>query len=55
VRQIVNINNNWFFAKQTNVIPTQIDEKWEHVNLPHSWNAVDGQDSGNDYFRGDCM
>jgi len=22
------------------------------VNLPHSWNAIDGQDGGNDYFRG---
>ena len=24
----------------------------EWVDLPHSWNAVDGQDGGNDYFRG---
>jgi hypothetical protein len=24
------------------------------VNLPHSWNAIDGQDGGNDYFRGTC-
>jgi hypothetical protein len=27
---------------------------WETVDLPHSWNAVDGQDGGNDYFRGTC-
>mgnify|MGYP003296616642 CR=1 FL=1 len=27
---------------------------WEAVKLPHSWNAVDGQDGGNDYFRGSC-
>ncbi len=24
------------------------------VNLPHTWNAQDGQDGGNDYFRGVC-
>ena len=26
----------------------------ERVNLPHTWNAVDGQDGGNDYWRGMC-
>jgi len=25
---------------------------WNWVNLPHSWNAIDGQDGDNDYFRG---
>jgi len=25
------------------------------VNLPHTWNSVDGQDGGNDYFRGKCI
>ena len=55
VRQIVNINSNWAFAKQISAVPAVIDEKWESVNLPHSWNAIDGQDGGNDYFRGDCM
>ena len=24
------------------------------VALPHTWNAVDGQDGGNDYWRGTC-
>lgn len=26
----------------------------ETVSLPHTWNAVDGQDGGNDYYRGRC-
>ena len=26
----------------------------EAVTLPHTWNAVDGQDGGNDYYRGTC-
>lgn len=29
------------------------DEK-RPVDLPHTWNALDGQDGGNDYFRGTC-
>ena len=27
---------------------------WEQVNLPHTWNAQDGMDGGNDYHRGTC-
>lgn len=27
----------------------------EDVTLPHTWNAVDGQDGGNDYYRGTCL
>ena len=26
----------------------------EPVTLPHTWNAADGQDGGNDYYRGTC-
>ena len=26
----------------------------ESVSLPHTWNAADGQDGGNDYYRGRC-
>lgn len=37
-----------------------LNEQWEFikcgaasiVDLPHTWNAVDGQDGGNDYWRG---
>jgi len=52
LRQIININQKWVFTKQATQVPTQIDKKWDFVNLPHSWNAIDGQDGGNDYFRG---
>lgn len=27
----------------------------QQVNLPHTWNARDGQDGGDDYFRGTCV
>ena len=51
MRTVFNINTGWQFAK-TAEIPAQFPADWEGVNLPHSWNATDGQDGGNDYFRG---
>ena len=52
MRQIININPGWAFSKGVSLAPAAIDSSWEVVNLPHSWNAVDGQDGGNDYWRG---
>jgi len=52
MRTILNINYKWAFSKQATAVPTAIDNKWDFVNLPHCWNAIDGQDGGNDYFRG---
>ena len=51
MRQIINLNAGWVFNKQ-NEIPAALPADWEKIDLPHSWNAVDGQDGGNDYFRG---
>ncbi len=28
------------------------DRAWARVRVPHTWNAVDGADGGNDYYRG---
>ena len=39
------LNTGWTFTKQGHSEP---------VTLPHTWNAVDGQDGGNDYYRGTC-
>ena len=37
---------NWrFTGKDGQAVP---------VTLPHTWNALDGQDGGNDYYRGTC-
>ncbi len=52
MRNIISLNPQWAFSKTAAGIPTEIDSQWETVDLPHSWNAVDGQDGGNDYFRG---
>ena len=52
MRNIVNINRKWVFSKEATAVPAAIESSWEAIDLPHSWNAVDGQDGGNDYFRG---
>ena len=54
MRKVLNINRKWAFSKDFSEIPSQINAKWNFVNLPHTWNAIDGQDGGNDYYRGIC-
>ena len=53
MRNIINLNADWSFVKGANA--PGVTEGAELVSLPHSWNAVDGQDGGNDYFRGNCL
>ena len=52
MRTVLSLNYKWSFSKAATAVPPEIDNKWDFVNLPHSWNAIDGQDGGNDYFRG---
>ncbi|MGN0165215.1 MAG: glycoside hydrolase family 2 protein [Lachnospiraceae bacterium] len=54
MRQRINFNDNWFFSKKSGVIPQTLPENWDKINLPHTWNNIDGQDGGNDYYRGTC-
>ena len=44
MRKVININSGWDFTKEN---------RTETVNLPHTWNAVDGQSDKN-YYRGKC-
>ncbi len=52
MRQVINFNAKWAFSKEATGVPTEVSSKWNFVNLPHCWNAIDGQDGGNDYYRG---
>ncbi len=52
MRKIININRKWSFRKGVDCAPVSMPADWDFVNIPHSWNAIDGQDGGNDYFRG---
>ena len=54
MRNTWNINSDWLFKKDHAQIPSAMPQDWEAVSLPHTWNALDGQDGGNDYFRGVC-
>jgi len=51
MRTILSMNSGWRFSK-VSAVPEIFPEDWEQVSLPHTWNAVDGQDGGNDYWRG---
>ena len=55
MRKILNINRKWAFRKGVSAVPAEVPADWDFVNLPHTWNAIDGQDGGNDYYRGICM
>ena len=46
MRSTTKLMENWQF--------TGPDGKTAAVTLPHTWNNIDGQDGGNDYWRGTC-
>ena len=46
MRNTTLLNENWTFLYH--------DGTSTCVNIPHTWNALDGQDGGNDYYRGTC-
>lgn len=54
MRQIISINENWKFVKTAADAVSAAATEGEAVTLPHTWNALDGQDGGNDYYRGRC-
>ena len=45
MRRVISLKEGWKFYQ---------DGQCRQVALPHTWNAVDGQDGGNDYYRGTC-
>ena len=46
MRERIDLNEGWQFTGPSGSVET--------VDVPHTWNAVDGQDGGNDYWRGAC-
>jgi beta-galactosidase len=51
----VNLDSGWRFIRQ-DVAGAQTDgfddSTWSLAALPHTWNNLDGQDGGNNYYRG---
>ncbi len=52
MRGITNLNCDWKFIQQDVGLPDALPCDWQTVCLPHSWNAVDGQDGNGSYDRG---
>lgn len=54
-RESIELRRGWRFlrADAASAERSDLDDSsWQEVDLPHTWNAVDGQDGGNDYHRG---
>ncbi len=55
MRKILPIQTEWKFKfgeTKHGRVPKHADSDYQTVNLPHTWNALDGQDGGFDYKRG---
>jgi beta-galactosidase len=51
----VKLDEQWRFIRQDVAGAAEIgfdDSAWQTVSLPHTWNNMDAQDGGNDYYRG---
>lgn len=54
MRKITQLKDHWKFVKSAVDASAAANAAGETVQLPHTWNAEDGQDGGNDYYRGTC-
>lgn len=54
MRKVTELDKNWIFVKGVKGIAEARVAEGVLVSLPHTWNAADGQDGGNDYYRGTC-
>lgn len=52
MKQVISINDNWRFVKDCAEVFTSLPADAEIIDLPHTWNGIDGQDGGSDYWRG---
>jgi len=54
-RTSISLDSAWRFHKG-DVAGAQAvgfnDSSWSSISVPHTWNALDGQDGGNNYYRG---
>ena len=54
MRTIIDLDQGWKFIREDAGLPAEFPEHWQDVDLPHTWNAVDGMDGGGNYYRGRC-
>ena len=51
MRDIINLNQGWRFLREDGGLPESLPLDWQEVDLPHTWNAVDGHDGRGEYYR----
>jgi beta-galactosidase len=54
-RRLVKLNQGWKFFAGDEVRASEAafdDTSWPSVDLPHTWNGLDGEDGGDNYRRG---
>ncbi len=54
MRNVIDLNKHWKFIQEDAGLPERLPERWSDVELPHTWNAVDGMDGNGSYDRGSC-
>ena len=52
MRKVISLNHKWAFRKGISAPPAALPRDWDFVHLPHTWNGIDGQDGGADFWRG---
>ena len=52
MRQVINLSKGWRFIQKNAGLPASLPSDWQEVDLPHTWNAVDGHDGNGSYDRG---
>lgn len=52
MRNIINLNKDWKFIQKDAGLPNSLPTDWTSVDLPHTWNAVDGHDGNGSFDRG---
>lgn len=51
MRKSINLNESWIFINENITIEEVLIANGQKIDLPHTWNGIDGQDGGNDYVR----
>lgn len=52
MREKINMNREWWFIHEKIDVAQAVAGRGEKIDLPHTWNAIDGHDGGGAYDRG---
>lgn len=52
MRNVINLNENWAFIQENAGLQRRCRQTGSSIDLPHTWNAVDGHDGNGSYDRG---